>query len=158
MVHSRKPWLSAIVPCWGQLHHLRISAPPLLADESVEFILVDHHCPDKCSKIARAYWPAAKAVEVLDAERFNRGHAFNRGVGAASGEWLAFLDPSLAVSEGFARVVRPLLAEDVLLESPPFDPVTSTAGDGGPGLLMCSAAAFSHAGGFDPPRLAARFC
>jgi hypothetical protein len=147
---TRKPVISVIVPCRGQLGQLRVSAPPLLADESVEYILVDHQWPHACGNFARAYWPIAKVVDVDGTEQGNWGHACNAGVRAATGQWLAFLDPAVVVREQFAASVRGLLREHVLLESAPPNRSASLSDEDAPDPVLCSAAAFARAGGYDP--------
>ena len=142
--------LSVIVPCMGQLRDLWVSAPPLLADESVEYILVDCNCPEWCGNFARAYWPIAKVVEVAQVGHFNRGDAYNVGARAASGKWLAFLDPVRVVAKRFTSGVRALLSEDVLLTTSPANGSSCTSTDEDPEVLICSAAAFARAGGYDP--------
>jgi hypothetical protein len=147
---TQQPVISVIVPCRGQLQQLRVSAPPLLADESVEYILVDHNCPDWCGNFARAYWPVAKVVEVAQVEHFNWGHACNAGARTATGRWLAFLDSAVVVAEQFATKVRALLNEEVLIDGSPPEESASAVGGDDPNLLLCSATAFARAGGYDP--------
>ena len=153
---TRKPVISVIVPCRGELQQLRVSAPPLLADESVEYILVDHQWPHACGNFARAYWPIAKVVDVDGAEEGNWGHACNAGVRAATGQWLACLDPAVVVREQFAASVRGLLREHVMLESAPPNRPASRVDEDAPDPVLCSAAAFVRAGGYDPQLPSAR--
>jgi hypothetical protein len=145
MSDSRSPKLSVIVPCHGQLEALRRSAPPLLADANVEYILVDHDCPDGCGTFARAYWPCARVVDVFEAGTFNRGRALNRGARVATGQWLSFLDPTDIVTECLSTAVSADAADEALLTSMPG----AAHEERGHTLLVCRSSVFARAGGYD---------
>jgi hypothetical protein len=137
-----QPLLSVVVPCMGRLHHLKLTAPNLLAQPEIEYILVDYSCPDRCGDYIREHWPHAKVVSVPGQEFFDRSKARNLGVRAASTPWLAILDADNVVSLDFARRVLTLLSADgrIMLRS-------GVPQNGG--TLVCALAAFQHAGGYD---------
>lgn len=139
---SAPPLLSVVVPCMGRLHHLKLTAPNLLAQPEIEYILVDYSCPDRCGDYLRRYWPHVKVVTVPDQEFFDRGKARNLGVRAVTSPWLAILDADNVVSLDFARRVRELLADDPKLM------LRSALPQNG-GTLICAVAAFRQAGGYD---------
>jgi hypothetical protein len=139
------PSLSVIVPCRGQLAQLRESAPALLADPAVQYVLVDVSCPDWSGNFARAYWPTATVVEVGNKGQFNQGSAFNAGARLTVGRWLAFLDPAVRVGASFSEAVRLSISDDVFLTGDrPGGPSPGL----GPAWIVCAAAAFAQVGGF----------
>ena len=135
------PSLSVVVTCMGRLHHIKLSAPPLLAQEGVEYILVDYSCPDRCGDYARVHWPTAKVVEVPGQQYFNLSRARNAGAGAATAPWLAFLDADRVVAPNFAAVVLAMIADNVILGD--HDQSNGVA------QSIFSQAAFAQTGGYD---------
>jgi hypothetical protein len=134
-----EPLLSVVVPCKGRLHHLKLTAPALLAQPEVEYILVDYSCPDRCGDYARQHWPRAKVVDVPGEKYFNLSRARNIGVREAKAPWLAILDADNVVSPDFAQRVLTLLHdESVLLRS-----------EQNSGTLVCRRKAFHQAGGYE---------
>jgi hypothetical protein len=127
--------LSCIVPSQGQMSELWLSAPPLLADARVEYVLVDsgrYECP---GHVARAYWPTAKVVDLPGCHPVDPGQAVRAGARVAAAPWLAVLGPAVIVSERFVPAVLALRAEGVFL----------TADGGDDSVIICRREALAQA-------------
>jgi hypothetical protein len=133
------PILSVVVPCMGRLHHLKLTAPALLSQPEIEYILVDYSCPDRCGDYARRHWPRAKIVEVSGEKYFNLSQARNAGARQTTAPWLAILDADNVVSPDFARRALALLSDErIMLRSE----INS-------GPLVCHRTPFQRVGGYD---------
>jgi hypothetical protein len=130
-----KPLLSVIVASRGHMGALWHSAPPLLADERVEYILVDSGRDECPGHVARAYWPAAKVVDLPGRHPVDPGRAVRAAGRVATAPWLAALGPEVIVSERFLPVVLALRADGVFL----------TAEVGDEPVVVCSREALARA-------------
>ena len=104
---------SVIVVAHAGAQHLEDSLGSLSSYESssdVEVVLVDNGSADRCSDAAARRWPWVKSVR----SKFNLGFAggVHRGVEAASGEVLVFLNDDAASSDGFVEAHLEALASN----------------------------------------------
>jgi len=135
MREPHRPLLSFIVPSRGQMGELSFSAPPLLVNGRVEYVLVDSGRAECPGHIARCYWPAAKVVDLPGCHPVDPGRAVRAGARVAAAPWLAVLGPAVIVSERFLSAVLALRAEGVFL----------TADGGEDPVIVCSREALAQA-------------
>lgn len=92
------PTISAIIPARNAAAFLREAIESVLAQAlPVELIVVNDGSTDLTAAIARSYAPR---VCLIDQPPLGLGAARNRGVRAATGEWIAFLDADDLWSHG----------------------------------------------------------
>jgi hypothetical protein len=127
--------LSFLVPSQGQMSELWFSAPSLLGDGRVEYILVDSGQADCPGHVARGYWPTARVVDLPGCHPVDPGQAVRAGARVANAPWLAVLGPAVIVSERFLPAVLARRAEGVFL--------TADAGD--EPVIVCSREALARA-------------
>ena len=104
---------SVIVVVHAGAHHLEDSLNSLSSYENrsdVEVVLVDNGSADRCSDEATRRWPWVNTVR----SKFNLGFAggVHRGVEAASGDVLVFLNDDAASSGGFVEAHLEALASN----------------------------------------------
>ena len=97
---------SLITTCRGRLHHVRETLPLMAAQPDVEVILVDDACPDGTGNWVEANFPGVKVVRSHSENAFNLARARNIGVGAASAEWLLFVDADVRIEPGWIDWMR----------------------------------------------------
>ena len=61
--------------------------------ENLEFILIDDGSPDNCGEICDAYAKKDDRIKVIHQENQGLSNVRNNGIKAASGYWIAFVDP-----------------------------------------------------------------
>ncbi len=98
MPEQPRPLLSFVVPSPGDMSELRFSAPPILAEEQVELVLVDsgvYSCP---GHVARANWPAARVIDLPGPHPVDPGLAVRAGVQAAAAPYVVVLGAEVWIS------------------------------------------------------------
>ncbi|HHV62639.1 MAG TPA: glycosyltransferase family 2 protein [Firmicutes bacterium] len=134
--------LSIVVPAYNESSHIACTIRAILQAredlnrygiDAIEVIVVDDGSRDATSELAR---DAGATVISLGRNR-GKGYALMRGLRAASGEIVAFLDADLGATAGeVARLVAPVVAGDADLTIARF-PAASRRG--GFGLVKTSA-------------------
>ena len=86
--------VSVVVPIYRVEEFLQTCIDSLLAQtlDSMELILVDDGSPDRCGEIADRYAEMYSNVQVIHQENKGLGPARNRGMAAATGEYIGFVD------------------------------------------------------------------
>lgn len=88
--------ISVIVPIYKIAeHYLHECMTSLLEQtyQNLEFILVDDGSPDNCGKICDSYAEKDDRIKVIHQENQGLSNVRNNGIKAASGYWIAFVDP-----------------------------------------------------------------
>ena len=86
--------ISVVIPVYRVVQYLRRCVDSVLAQTytQIEVILVDDGSPDGCPAICDAYAREDGRVRVIHQKNAGLSGARNRGIEAAEGEWLAFVD------------------------------------------------------------------
>lgn len=71
-----------------------------------ELILVNDGCTDDTPTILRKFAKADKRIKVIDQENSNRAIARNRGMEAATGEWICWMDSDDEYSTHYLREIH----------------------------------------------------
>lgn len=88
--------ISVIVPIYKIPEaYLRECMSSLLEQtyQNLEFILVDDGSPDNCGEICDEYAAGDERIKVIHQENQGLSNVRNNGIKAASGYWIAFVDP-----------------------------------------------------------------
>lgn len=106
-----EPLISVVVPVYQVEAYLSRCVESLRAQtyEHLEIILVDDGSPDACPGICDAYAGKDPRIRVIHQENAGLSGARNAGIGAARGEYLAFVDSDDYVSADFIRVLYELI-------------------------------------------------
>ena len=85
------PSISVVIPCYNAAPFLRPAIESILGQSrpATELIVVDDGSTDDSARIAASFGPA---VQVIRQENRGESAARNRGIEAATGDWVAFLD------------------------------------------------------------------
>ncbi len=85
------PSISVVIPCYNAAHFLRATIESILQQTrpATEVIVVDDGSTDDSARIAASFGPP---VRVIRQENQGESAARNRGIEAATGDWVAFLD------------------------------------------------------------------
>jgi len=88
------PVISVIVPVYNAEKYIHRCVDSILGQtfRDFELILVDDGSPDTCGAICDAYAVQDSRVRVLHQPNGGQAAARNRGVAAAAGEWICFVD------------------------------------------------------------------
>ena len=99
-------FISVIVPVYKVEGLLRQCADSLLAQtyRNIEIIFVDDGSPDGCGAICDEYAEKDSRVRVLHTENGGISAARNRGIEAARGDWLMFVDSDDWVAPDYCRI------------------------------------------------------
>lgn len=137
--------ISVIVPVYKVEPFLRQCVDSILAQtySNLEVILVDDGSPDNCGTICDEYAAKDARVRVIHKENGGQGSARNRGLDAATGKYIAFvdsddwIDPDMyeslrnlliehdaEIAEGSYRFYRPWKTQNQTLECPNSQSVT----------------------------------
>jgi hypothetical protein len=83
--------VSVVIPCYNRAHLIGRSIQSALGQTVVpdEIIVVDDGSTDGSAAVARTF---GSRMRVIEQENAGAAAARNRGIAAASGEWIAFLD------------------------------------------------------------------
>ncbi len=102
---KQEPLVSIIVPVWNVEPYIRQCLDSILAQthRNLEIILVDDGSPDGCPAICDEYAAMDERIKVIHKENGGVAQARNRGLRAASGEWIAWVDPDDWVSAHFIQ-------------------------------------------------------
>lgn len=103
MTNRPAPRYSIVTTCKDRLDDLRQTLPRFVAQPDAEVIVVDYDCPQGTAEFVRREYPLVKVVAVTGRPMFNAPDARNRGVAAATGEVLVFLDADIVVAPDFLR-------------------------------------------------------
>lgn len=99
---SRLPLVSVIIPCYNAAAGLQDTLASLSAQnypkDSWEIIVVDNNSTDQTAEVAQSFQPQFPKLSVLsEYTRQSSYAARNRGIDAARGEILAFIDADITV-------------------------------------------------------------
>jgi glycosyltransferase involved in cell wall biosynthesis len=85
------PSISVVIPCYNAAPFLRPAIESILGQTrpATEVIVIDDGSTDDSARIASSFGPA---VRVIRQENQGESAARNRGIEAATGDWVAFLD------------------------------------------------------------------
>jgi glycosyltransferase involved in cell wall biosynthesis len=85
------PSISVVIPCYNAAHFLRATIESILRQTrpATEVIVVDDGSTDDSARIAASFGPP---VRVIRQRNQGESAARNRGIEAATGDWVAFLD------------------------------------------------------------------
>jgi glycosyltransferase involved in cell wall biosynthesis len=109
------PKISVIIPVYKVEKYLRQCVDSVLAQthSDLEVILVDDGSPDNCGAICDEYAEKDSRVKVIHKENGGQGSARNRGLDAATGEYIAFVDSDDWVdSDMYESLLKLLLEHD----------------------------------------------
>lgn len=112
-----------VTTCMGRLHHLKQTAPRVLADARFEYVLSDYGCPDQSGSWMNRNHPRAHVVRTrakVNASKFvfKKVEALNIGARKAielGAEYLCFLDADTIVNPGFHDWVVENMSRDLFL-------------------------------------------
>lgn len=81
---------------------------------NLEFILIDDGSPDNCGKICDDYAEKDERIKVIHQENQGLSNVRNNGIKAASGYWIAFVDPDDWIEkDAFEKAVQIADSEQV---------------------------------------------
>lgn len=89
------PKVSVVVPIYNVEKYLHQCVDSILGQTlpEIEVILVEDGSPDGCGKICDEYAAKDKRVRVIHQSNGGLGHAYNVGIAAANGEYIALVEP-----------------------------------------------------------------
>ncbi len=128
-----RPRVSVVIPCFDAAHFVADAVSSVLeqGEEGVEIIVVDDGSADG-DALAHALRPFGAAVTLLDGPHDGLPSARNRGIAAARGRYLAFLDADDRWKPGFlARQIEVLEENDadlVYCDAELFGPMAGRGG------------------------------
>lgn len=107
------PRVSVIIPCYRAAHFVADAITSVLDQEheEVEILVVDDGSPDR-EALVEAIHPFGDAVKLVDGPHEGLAAARNRGIAAARGGYLAFLDADDCWKPGFLARQIELLERD----------------------------------------------
>ena len=110
---NKLPLISVILPVYNVEKVLRRSVDSVLAQTygNIEVILVDDGSPDRCPKICDEYAQKDARVRVIHQKNAGLSCARNRGIDAASGEYIAFVDSDDYVAADYLFFMYNLMSE-----------------------------------------------
>lgn len=135
--------LTAIVTCKNRLHHLKQTLPFLIAQPSIDVIVVDYGCPQGTAAWVNEHYPGVRVVEVRDDPGFSVARARNMGAQSAITPWLLFIDADIIVNEGFGAWLKSGLKPDGFHITPSFGSTDVS------GTFFCPRLFFEGVGGYD---------
>lgn len=103
---SSTPFLSVVIPCYNTAeylpHFLESISGQQSTPQSIELVFVVDGCPEHSEEII-ADWmnTQSKLVTLIVQENQGPGAARNRGIEAATGEWITFLDSDDTFSDNY---------------------------------------------------------
>ncbi len=92
---------SIVTTCKGRLAFLRQTLPLMVAT-GLPVTVVDFDCPDGAGTYVAQHHPTVKVVSLKDQPIFNYSVARNAGARQSGGDWIAFIDSDVMLSERFA--------------------------------------------------------
>ncbi len=114
------PAVSVVVPVYRVEKYLRRAVDSIRAQTlaEIEIILVDDGSPDDCGKICDAYQAQDVRIKVIHKQNEGLGFSRNRGVDAATGDYIAFIDSDDFIERDMLRTMYAAACEsnaDVVL-------------------------------------------
>lgn len=97
---------SVVIPTWNNLNHLRecISYVKVNSEgEDVEVIVISNGCTDGTVDFIEQLSPEEKISLIKNEENEGFGKAVNKGIKAATGEWIIVLNDDVVVPKGFLK-------------------------------------------------------
>lgn len=94
-MEKRQPWISVVMPVYNAQDYLADSIESVLNQSfrDLELIVVDDCSSDKSCEVCKTYVEQDERVRLIQLkENIGAGMARNRGIQAASGRYLAFMD------------------------------------------------------------------
>lgn len=82
--------LWAVVTCMGRLSHVKASIASVSQYTGVQYLLVDHECPDKSGDWVEQYHPEASVLRIKARDRVGGRPLFNKPVALNAGADFAF--------------------------------------------------------------------
>ena len=103
MADEKRPLISIIVPIYKVEEYLPECVESILAQsfEDFEAILVDDGSPDNCGNICDEYAKKDKRIRVIHKENGGLSDARNKGIDAARGQYLTFMDSDDTITENY---------------------------------------------------------
>ena len=93
--HPTSPCVSIVMPIYNAGRYLYQSLDSAVCQtlEDIEIVCVNDGSTDESLAVMREYARGDKRIKVIDKPNGGYGHAMNRGLAAASGEYLMILEP-----------------------------------------------------------------
>jgi glycosyltransferase involved in cell wall biosynthesis len=117
-----RPTVSIVVPAYNEAIRLRTTLPRFVQaidQTSTELIVVDDGSADGTAAYARKLLDNVQGASVIElVDHLGKGAAVRRGVAAATGQTIAFMDADLAVDlAGFPALLEALESADIAIGS-----------------------------------------
>lgn len=106
--------ISVIVPVYKVEKYIRRCLDSIITQsyKDIEIILVDDGSPDDCGRICDLYASADERIKVIHQQNGGLSHARNRGVEAASGKYITFIDSDDYIAPNYIEHLFSLLTEN----------------------------------------------
>ncbi|MDT4292318.1 glycosyltransferase [Methylomonas sp. MO1] len=93
-ISQAKPLISVIMPCYNSAHIIEKTIANLYQQtfDNFELVVVDDGSLDNSLEVLQKITELYKNIKIISQQNKGPGPARNRGLGAASGEFIAFLD------------------------------------------------------------------
>jgi glycosyltransferase involved in cell wall biosynthesis len=97
---SSKPLVSVIIPCYKQAHFLTEAVRSIMAqtEGDWECIIANDGSPDNTREVARELMRADRRIRYIEHANAGVSHTRNRGIEAAGGRYIQFLDADDTIS------------------------------------------------------------
>lgn len=107
MQQTKFPLVTVIVPVYKVEPYLRTCIDSIMAQtySNLEIILVDDGSPDGCPVICDAYAAKDSRVRVIHKENSGVSDTRNRGIQAATGTWITFIDSDDQIAPGMIEAL-----------------------------------------------------
>ncbi len=140
------PRIAFVTTCKGRLHHLKETLPLLVSMGPEQIIVVDYGCPDGTGEWVRKTHPEVTLVSVSDDPGFCASRARNLGAGAASTEWICFIDADIRVDPAWLDWIRGNLQSGHFYRAAKIQGVRQKETWG---TVICQKTAFQQISGYD---------
>lgn len=109
-----RPLITVIIPCYKVEKYLHKCIDSILVQSytNLEIILVDDGSPDKSGYICDIYAQKDSRIKVIHKPNGGLSDARNKGIEAAHGEFLTFVDSDDYISKDYIEVLYKLLIEN----------------------------------------------
>lgn len=105
-MEKRQPWISVVMPVYNAQDYLADSIESVLNQSfrDLELIVVDDCSSDNSREVCKRYVEQDERVRLIQLkENIGAGMARNRGIQAASGRYLAFMDADDTIETGLYK-------------------------------------------------------